>query len=160
MMKNIFSIAPIFFALLFATPTDANACWCRKDPAETNTPKKFRKAVARSFRDSTLVFSGTVTERNGEHLKFEVKRIWKGKNQTEVFFTSGNYLDSSKLGNNQDYFVDDCAYSFRVGETYLVYAETENGEYYVSKCGRTQILTDTTQDVEVLNSLTKKDVPK
>jgi hypothetical protein len=156
-MKNIFSIALIFFALFFAMSTEANACWCRKDPNETNTPKKFRKVVAQTFRNSAIVFSGIVTERNGDHLKFEVKQTWKGKDQTEIFFTSTNYIDSRKDGK-QEFFVDDCAYDFKVGESYLVYATIENGSFEVSKCGRTQVLADATQDIEELNLLAKKNI--
>ena len=158
-MKYIFSTVLIFLTLFLVAATEANACLCRNDPNETNTPKKFRKIVAQTFRNSTIVFSGIVTERNGEHLKFEVNQIWKGKNQTEVFFTSTNYIDSTKDGK-QEFFVDDCAYDFKVGESYLVYAITENGNFEVSKCGRTQILAGAVQDVEVLNSLAKKDIPK
>ena len=159
-MKYIFSTVLFFLALFFITSTEANACWCRKDPNETNTPKKFRKVVAQTFRNSAAVFSGVVTERNGDHLKFEVKRIWKGKDQTEIFFTSHNYIDSSKLEGNREYFVDDCTYNFKVGESYLVYAVTENGNFEVSKCGRTQVLAEATQDIEELNLLTKKPIAK
>ena len=156
-MKHIFSTALIFLILLSVSSTEANACWCRKDPKETNTPEKFSRVVAQTFRESSLVFSGKVIERNGEHLKFEVKQIWKGKEQTEILFTSNNYLDLSKTDNldsgkteTREFFIDDCAYYFKVGESYLVYATTENGNYEVSKCGRTQVLSKAEKDIEKL----------
>ena len=138
--------------LLSVASTEANACWCRKDPEETNTSEKLFRVVAQNFRESSLVFSGKVIERNGEHLKFEVKQIWKGKDQSEILFNSINYLDLSK-SENRESFIDSCAYNFKVGESYLVYATTENGNYEVSKCGRTQVLSEAEKDIEKLDKL-------
>ena len=155
-MKYIFS-AVIVLTLLSIASIEANACWCRNDPEETNTPEKFSRVVAQTFRESSLVFSGKVVGRNGEHLKFEVKQVWKGKDQSEILFTSTNYLDLSKLDpgktENRELFIDSCAYNFKVGESYLVYATVEDGNYEVSKCGRTQILSEAEKDIEKLRAL-------
>ncbi len=153
-MKYIFSTILIFLTLLFVAPIEANACWCRKDPEETNTPEKFSRVVAQTFRESSLVFSGKVIERTGKHLKFEVKEIWKGKEQTEILFTSINYLDLSKSEDRKG-FIDSCAYNFKVGESYLIYATIENGKYEVSKCGRTQLLSEAEKDIEKLKVFKK-----
>ncbi|MEP6924003.1 MAG: hypothetical protein ABI954_06040 [Pyrinomonadaceae bacterium] len=158
-MKNIFSIILIFFAVLVAMPTKANACWCRNDPEETNTPKKLKSAIRKSFRYSSVVFSGTVTEQNTKHLKFEVKQLWKGKDQTEIFFTSSNYIAFTESGERLG-FLDSCAYNFKVGESYLVYANLESGELEVAKCGRTQILANASQDIEELNLSGKRNGAK
>lgn len=151
-MKNIFSTVLVSLLLLFVATAETNACWCRKDPEETNSPENFSRVVAQNFRESSLVFSGRVVERNGQYLKFEVEQVWKGKEQSEILFTSTNYLDSSKTGN-REFFIDSCAYNFKVGESYLVYATTENGNYEVSKCGRTQLLSEADKDIRKLNAI-------
>jgi len=153
-MKYIFAIFLILLILLSVASTEANACWCRKDPEETNTSEKFSHVVARTFRESSLVFSGKVIERTGEHLKFEVKQIWKGKNESVVLLTSVNYIDLSQSGNRHG-FIDSCAYNFKVGESYLVYSNLENGNYEVSKCGRTQLLSEAEKEIERLDAIKK-----
>jgi hypothetical protein len=138
------------FLLLFLLSVDVSACWCRIDPEEANTPKKFRKAILKESRYSSIVFSGKATERTVEYLKFEVEQIWKGKKQNEIFFTSRNYTNST------DGFLDSCAFNFELGKSYLVYAYLERGKFEVSKCGRTQIHSDAAKDIEELNLLKKK----
>jgi hypothetical protein len=158
-MKYAFPTVLVFLALL-SLSIEANACQCRHDPEETNTPQKFRKVVAQTFRESSLVFSGTLVERDDKHLKFEVKQIWKGKDQAEIVFTPANYFDL--IYGSPEFSNDSCAYDFKVGESYLVYVTMERDnfmktdKFLVSKCGRTQVLKDATKDIEELNLLRKR----
>src|SRR5436305_12973353 len=92
-MKYAFPTVLVFLALL-SLSIEANACQCRHDPEETNTPQKFRKVVAQTFRDSSLVFYGTLVERDDKHLKFEGNQSWKGKDQAESVFTPAHSLDA------------------------------------------------------------------
>lgn len=154
-MKNIFSVFFISFLLILVLAISVEACWCRKDPEETNTPKKLIKNVLKSFRSSSLVFIGKATEQTGEHLKFEVQQSWKGNDSKEIYFTSGNYVDWSKSNSNKEGFIDSCAFYFKLGESYLIFAYFENGNFEAYKCGRTQILETASKDIEVLNSLRK-----
>jgi hypothetical protein len=152
-MKIFFSTVLICFALLCISSIEANACWCRKDLEETNTSEKLRKVVKHTLGESFIVFSGTFIEKKGRYLKFEAKKIWKGEEQTEIIFPSTNYFDSS--GEENDFFIDSCAYYFKLGESYLVYATISDGNIEVSKCGRTQVLEEATTDVEILDLLKK-----
>lgn len=150
-MKHIFSIILLFSVIFFASLIEAKACWCRKDPEETNTPEKLFQVVTQDVRESALVFSGKVVERSGEHLKFEVQKIWKGEDRAKILFTSLNYVDWSKTG--RDGFIDSCAYYFKTGESYLVYAVIKDGKYETSKCGRTQLLSAAEKDIEKLDAI-------
>ena len=65
--------------------------------------------VAEAFRDSTLVFAGTVVRGNEDTLTFEPDRIWKGRpsKRATVWLLGRPHVDS---------------YVFRIGERYLVFA--------------------------------------
>ena len=152
MRKTSFIILTIF-ALIFLASNTANACWCRKDSEETNTPKKLRKVIEKTYNNSAIVFTATAIEQNGDYLKFKVTKIWKGKELSEILFTSVNYVYWSSIKNRDGVFIDSCAYGFKLGESYLIYAVIENGKYEVGKCGRTQVLSEATKDIEELNLL-------
>src|SRR5258706_15324157 len=104
---------------------------------------------------SKVVFSGQLIEKPTTRLKFRVHTVWKGKDSTEITFTSQNYLLQTSE-NGIEHFIWDCAYTFDVGQTYLVYAQMIQGQLEVSKCGRTQLLNDAARDVAELDRLTKR----
>jgi hypothetical protein len=146
-VKYTFSTILISFTLAFVASIEANACWCRSDPEETNTPEKLSRVITNTFRNSALVFSGTPIERNGL-LSFDVERVWKGNDQPEIFLTPTNPETTGR-----ERFYDSCSFNFVAGERYLVYAATRDGNFEVSKCGRTQLLADAAKDIAVLTSL-------
>jgi hypothetical protein len=53
-------------------------------------------------------------------------------------------------------FIDSCALLFEVGKKYLVYADREGHELFVSKCSRTQLLESAQRDLNELNRLKPK----
>ena len=126
----------------------ASACWCRRDHEV-----KLDQAVGQQFRSSSVIFAGEVVEQTATGLRFRVTSVWKGKVSSEIVLTSKNYVLQT---SDVEHFIWDCAFTFTVGKTYLVYAFVDHGQLEVSKCGRTQYLSDATPDIAELDRLSKR----
>ena len=102
------------FGLMLAGYTFASACVC-------DLPLKrvsLKKAVAKAKSEAAVVFSGQVIELDDSIVKFRVKRLWKGMPTEEIV------LINTGMGKatGGDRIISSCAYNFRMGEKYLVYA--------------------------------------
>src|SRR6266478_2430070 len=107
-------IALIFFSFIFVLiwSGPASACWCRREVLDSDA--KINRDIRQWMRVSKVVFSGQVIEKTTTRLKFRVHTVWKGKDSTEITFTSQNYLLQTSE-NGIEHFVWDCAYAFDVG---------------------------------------------
>jgi hypothetical protein len=78
-------------------------------------------------------------------VRFTVERVYLGKKLNEIEI--GTRTGGLEWG-----------YEFKVGETYLVYAqesETEQKALIVKGCGRTRLIADATEDLRLLNAKAK-----
>ncbi len=126
-------LIPFFIFAIF--PTYAKACSC----IPPQPPQE-------SLAQSAAVFSGTVTHieqsalSRDQKISFDVRTVWKGADQKTLSLTTPG--DSAA-----------CGYSFSEGGAYLVYAsETEDKNLAVYLCGRTALLENATEDLEILGA--------
>jgi hypothetical protein len=89
----------------------------------------------RALEVQSQAADGTPLER--VRVRFRVVRAWKGVTTESIELTTAN---SSAA----------CGYEFAPGQSYLVYADEENGTLSVSLCSRTQPMSDSGEDLEVL----------
>jgi hypothetical protein len=78
-------------------------------------------------------------------VRFTIERVYLGKK-----------LDEIEIGTRTGGL--EWGYEFKVGETYLVYAqesETEQKVLIVKGCGRTRLIADATEDLQLLNAKAK-----
>jgi hypothetical protein len=78
-------------------------------------------------------------------VRFTVERVYRGKKLNEIEI--GTRTGGLEWG-----------YEFKVGETYLVYAqesETEQEVLIVKGCGRTRLIADATEDLRLLDAKAK-----
>jgi hypothetical protein len=129
------SIVIFLFTLTFAfKPTSSFACSCIPSPP-----------VQEELERVSAVFSGKVLEikedssSNTEPLKvtFQVNRTWKGVNETELSIYTGR--DSAG-----------CGYSFKVNESYLVYAIESEGKLITGLCSLTKELSSAEEDLSII----------
>ncbi|MFD1017611.1 hypothetical protein [Thalassobacillus hwangdonensis] len=131
---SILMIALIFFygSFLF-TPNKSHACSC----AEASSPSvQLEKKDAVFFGEvmdisSSMFSSGEVT------VLFEVDRVWKGVNQTEVKVVTKEQEAS-------------CGYNFAVGARYLVYASADGDDWKTGLCEGTKHLNEASGDIREL----------
>ncbi len=141
----IFCVLTVFIA---SNAVSVDACWCRKDPEETNTDEKFKKTVSRLVSVSDFVFAGTLVEENNTQLIFKVENVWKGDFKDSItFYFPHNVTDDKEF----EYFIDSCQFNFELGKSYLVYANATINGLSVSKCGRTNFLDKSQRDIDELN---------
>ncbi len=130
-MKYI-SLLLAFVGATVLYPGNAAACFC--------SPPDF----SRSIMSAKAIFSGKVVEVSPEKVVFKVDEVWKGK--LEEKFT---------LSMNQS----SCNFSFKVGETYLVYTlknkDWRSGEdrWFTNQCTRTRKIAEAKEDIDKLWSL-------
>jgi len=138
---NIKKIILALFAvgILFLTNiTPAFACSC--------TPPVSPKE---SLRNSTAVFAGKVIDidipgwmmissADPVRITFEVSSVWKGGGYKTIMVETARSEAS-------------CGYSFTKDEEYLVYARGEEADLKVGLCGRTKLLADADEDLNVLS---------
>ncbi len=147
-MKNTV-LAFLSLIIIFIGFNDVMACWCTKDPEETNTPQKLKAAVLKEFNNSSAVFSGEIVEWSKGKIRFKVNKIWKGVAAKEINLS---YLYYVKEKNET--YIDGCSYeSFKVGKNYLVYADIFENVLQVYGCSRTQPLNEAEQDTKLLDNL-------
>lgn len=128
---------------------DVMACWCRVDPEEINTSPKLEAAVLKEFHDSSAVFSGEILEWSKGKIKFKVNKIWKGEAAEEITLSYLYYVKEKG-----ETYVDGCSYEyFKVGKSYLVYADIFENVLQVYGCSRTQPLNKAERDIKILDNL-------
>ncbi len=128
-----------------------------------------RVSTEEAVKKSSVVFSGKVVgfeyrkgipnwhmdlraKENGEQIDYEtlvvkvqVKQWWKGEAPTEIFLLT----DSTKNADGTS-SLSSCDFSFRQGESYLVFATGKENEYRASNCLRMQKLTQAEEDLKIL----------
>jgi hypothetical protein len=126
---NRFAAPLLFAALIVLSPSftqDALACSCggRPDPAM-------------AMSSATAVFAGRVVAADRTMARFQVERIWKGKETAEIVMLTG-----TKIFPNGTMSSTSCDYYYAQGQQYVVYA-TATGEGLLSPgCSRTGPLED------------------
>lgn len=105
----------------------------------------------RHFKKNDVVFEGKVIEvgrkEEGEiEVLFEVKKIWKGTNFTQIIV----YTDDG-----------DCVFHFVEGGEYLVYSSQRGSEkqLHTNSCSRTKRLDEAGADKVALRQIAKESVP-
>jgi hypothetical protein len=150
-MKKIMALTPIVI-LMLAGYGSASACVC-------DLPLKrvsLKKAVTKAKSEAATVFSGRVIELDDFTVRFKVERVWKGAPAEEIVMNTG-----AGKADDGDLIVSDCAYRFRRGEKYLVYAYDSEGKLQTHKCTRTADLESAGEDVAMLEKLSpRKKKPK
>jgi len=150
----------ILIFLFLANHSAALGCEC----AYSSYPA--REAVERDFKGSDLVFSGTVKSMEmrfhwvytglmlnkremAQYLvvSLAVKQIFKGPKQSTIIVTTGSG-GASSIGPV------DCAFPFRLGETYIVYAYSKGDETErlpsTSICLQTKLLANAAADLRYI----------
>jgi hypothetical protein len=123
----------LFTTLTILKPLITYACSCIPSPP-----------VGEEFERDSAVFSGSVLSIKEVKSKFEsikitfqVDRIWKGISETEVSIYTRR--DSAS-----------CGYSFKEGESYLIYAGNTEGKLTTGLCSLTKELSSEDQDISIL----------
>ena len=144
----IFTCA-VFFSL---GSTNANACWCRKVTADTDTEEHFRNTVERLVIIPICFFGKTSRGKHGQ-LTFEAENVWKGDFKGRITFASPHNV--SKDGK-QGVFLRFLRFRFELGKNYLVYADATLAGLWVGKCGRTNFIDKAQRDIDELNRRKEK----
>lgn len=127
----------LILALLCSTPLlikteSAFACSCAR-PGSVNE----------SLAQATVVFAGQVIDiepidNRRVEVEFDVETVWKGSNTSTIsVYTAPNPAV--------------CGYSFEIGRSYLVYARENRGSLSVNQCSRTNLLSESSDDLTLLN---------
>lgn len=137
--KYVILVMMTIFSLFHFSAIPSYACSC----VELDSVKE-------ALEDSSAVFSGKVVESvdanknksiqsSADPIKvlFEVEESWKGLNQTHITV----YTARSSVS---------CGYEFDLNKEYLVYANETNGEFNVSLCSRTILLSLAEKDIQEL----------
>ena len=142
MRKFILLIFGIIICL-FLSQTISLACSCTAPPKN----KTEKQLIELEQKRSKAIFAGEVVEivvpktPSGEleqfaEVRFKVQRMWKGLKTEEVKVSTANVCCI-------------CGYEFKVGESYLVYANG-NENLSTDTCTRTKRLSDAGNDLKVL----------
>jgi hypothetical protein len=120
--------------------------------------QKRQVQTADSIQQVTALFDSSLDR--GMRVHFQVKAVYKqGDDDDDARKASGKARkddddDKKKAPDVLDVWTaaDDCGYDFQLGETYLVYANDEEGAdyYFTSTCMRTKRLSDAGEDLGYL----------
>ncbi|HHT7139809.1 TPA: cobalamin biosynthesis protein CbiN [Bacillus cereus] len=141
-MKTILRMLPVviicsFILIIFSEKS--YACDCINVSAED------------AFQKNDVVFEGKVIEVGrkegvGIEVLFEVKKIWKGTNSSQIIvYTNGG----------------DCVFHFVEGGEYLVYSSQRGSEkqLHTNSCSRTKRLDEAGAEKVALSQIAKESVP-
>jgi len=148
MRRHALALAAVLIFIAVGAQS-TRACWCRKDPEETNTDIRFRETISNLLSSYEFVFSGTPIVINESHITFTIHSMWKGDGKDRITF---NYLYGPLDTKDSVRFIDSCEFSFKVGSKYLIYAAVGFDGLRVSKCGRSNLVEKAQRDIDVLNS--------
>jgi hypothetical protein len=118
--------------------------------------------AAGSLREMTSFFDSSLDR--GMRVHFSVKSIYKREDDDDDAKAAAQKPGAKAQKNDDDddekapdfldvwTAADDCGYDFQLGETYLVYANNEEGAdyYFTSTCMRTKRLSDAGEDLGYL----------
>jgi ketosteroid isomerase-like protein len=149
-MRNYIFCTLGLLAYLMLSPDVALACSCSNPALEG---KSVEQQIAEAKERAAVIFSGKVVEIIGDknsgdetsgefEVKLNVLESWKGIAASRISVFTAN---SSSL----------CGYTFRVGESYLIYAhDFSNGKQKLETniCTRTRRLADAGEDLQVLQT--------
>lgn len=128
MVKNFAICALLLLSLLAAKP--AFACSCIEPPP----PQEAAQQAA-------AVFTGTVISvtqvGNQQEVRIRVEQVWKGAKCGEITILTP--LDEAA-----------CGISFQSGQSYLVYAERQQGKLSTNLCSRTNLTSQAGGDITAL----------
>ena len=139
----------LVFVMLLLSAESASACMCGDTPS-----------VAEARRNATVVFLGKVVSSEyqkgakypdghdaGEELtmRFRVERWWKGNLTPEVVLFTEQYQ-----APDLSISVSTCAYQFKVGRRYIVYAGMIDGRLRAVYCSRTSEAEKAGEDLRLL----------
>ena len=147
-MKNTILIFFSLFSIL-AWNNNASACWCQR--ITYYTEDEFRNAVVKEVRNSDAVFSGEVVgfDREKYEVKFRVAKVWKGDVAKADITLSYWYYTIIK----DEVFIECSFQSFKVGKSYLLYADLFKKQFQVNDCSRSRFYDEAERDLNVLESL-------
>ncbi len=141
-MKTVLRMLPVviicsFILIIFSEKS--YACDCINVSAEE------------AFQKNDVVFEGKVIEVGrkegvGIEVLFEVKKIWKGTNSSQIIvYTNGG----------------DCVFHFVEGGEYLVYSSQRGSEkqLHTNSCSRTKRLDEAEIERNTLSQIAKESVP-
>ncbi len=130
--KTVLSTTLAVLALLGADA--ALACSCAPLPE----PQQARDQAAAVFTGTVL---GITQEGNLRLVRLRVEESWKGVRCGEVTVTTG-------LGDA------DCGYAFQEGQSYLIYADKQQGKLSTNICTRTKPTAEAGEDLAALGTPT------
>jgi hypothetical protein len=145
-MKKIRSLIAVVVLMLVGYAS-ASACVC-------DLPLKrisLKNAVTKAKSEAAVVFSGQVVELDDFTVKFKVEQVWKGAPAEEMVMSTG-----AGKADRGEIIISDCAYRFRRGEKYLVYAYGSGEKLQTHKCTRTADLGSAGEDVLMLEKLSPR----
>jgi len=99
-----------------SSATSNPECVCIKDPHRS--PEQVKSDRRQIFDKTAAVFLGKVVSVDAYGVKFRLEKRWKGNPEDEAVLSrnpAGTFPDGSPIP-------EECAYGFRLGEEYLVYA--------------------------------------
>lgn len=145
MKKYFVTFIFVLFFPLSASEIVACDCIILTDP-------NLQVLVNYGYKRASVVFSGKVIKidkkpnNNFVKVTFNIEKSWKRVLENEVILTT----------TNSD---EDCGYSFKVGEKYLVYAYVGKNinELATTICTRTSLL-NSNKDVQALNKIEKSKI--
>lgn len=128
MVKNAAICSLLLLLSLAAEP--AFACSCIEPPP----PQEAAQQAA-------AVFTGTVVSvtqvGNQQEVRIQVERVWKGAKCGEITILTP--LDEAA-----------CGFNFQTGQSYLVYAERQQGKLSTNLCSRTSLTSQAGGDITAL----------
>lgn len=137
-MKNLLFLTFGVIAIALASHVETLACTCVDFELDPKTE------VPRARRSADAVFLGRVLQvtsddriKQTDTIRFKVERTWKGPVRADVNIFTGN------SGG-------DCGFRFKVGETYLVYANESKNKLDTTFCHRTAVLAAAAADLKIL----------
>ena len=147
-MRRLIVTAFAALALWLAAARPALGCMCAPSPGAL-TPEEARAALVKDFNEAFAVFTGEVVEIDIFIVKFRVDKLWKGSLGDEVVMPTG-----AIKGEGGMYSVSSCDYTFKRGESYLVFAYGDSAEKMQARaCTRTKPLARAGAEVEELDTV-------
>lgn len=119
---------------------------------------EYRKGIPNWSMDEQAKRTGKAISYETLVVKVRVKQWWKGEVPTEIYLLTDRTRNADGSSSRSS-----CDYTFRKGETYLIFATGKENDYRTSSCARTRKMTEAEDDLKILGegkeSLGNKDEP-
>ena len=102
--------------------------------------------IKEEIEKASAVFTGKVVISSDIITRIRIEQVWKG------YFQNG-----IAVVNENTNYVDSCDYSFKSGETYLVFAYKQEGTLRVRKCSLTGLLQNSDRVLKLIGDVSGKD---